>query len=499
MSTQIDLGPVLSIPKGDWNAATTYERLNIVRHNSSSWICNVATSKGVEPTEDSTDWYLQVKDTSSVTSVNGMKGDVVIELTETETPPANDNSNRIATTEWVTDKLGDVDLSGIKDDTVLAAQLASNLEASKDTLSYAELIDYIARVERNTGMPMGVPIPYTGKDVPAGFLRADGAIYTSMQGAFPEFYEWVVNSGLTVPLADYTLVEGSCGYYGLDTSTGTVRMPTIAAGVFGTAVANQYGQAVQAGLPNISGRFSQNRFGASGVKATGPFAAVTHRASGGPAGDSSVSDVGFTFDASRANPVYGRSDTVQPSHVKYPWVIVVYNAAVPPSVAQAGEFIEMLDKLATALPTGTVVPYAGNKDLNGYLLCNGAAVSRTTYAKLFEAIGTTYGEGDGSTTFNLPNLTDRFIQGSGTAGTVNEAGLPEIKADFGVSAYWGMTPNGAISSFSNELAGKLESTSTQENMRHVWYNFSASRYSSVYGASTTVQPPALTMRYYIKY
>ena len=104
MSTQIDLGPVLSVPRGDWNAATVYERLNIVRHNSASWICNVATSQGVEPTEGSTDWYLQVKDTSAVSSVNGMKGDVVIELTETETPPVDDSSTRIATTEWVNSK-----------------------------------------------------------------------------------------------------------------------------------------------------------------------------------------------------------------------------------------------------------------------------------------------------------------------------------------------------------------------------------------------------------
>lgn len=145
MSTQIDLGPVLSVPKGDWNAATTYERLNIVRYNSSSWICNVATSKGVEPTEDSTDWYLQVKDTSSVTSVNGMKGDVVIELTETETPPADDNSNRIATTEWVTDKLGDVDLSGIKEDTIEAAINASSLEVGTGELTSAELVAIIEK------------------------------------------------------------------------------------------------------------------------------------------------------------------------------------------------------------------------------------------------------------------------------------------------------------------------------------------------------------------
>ena len=53
----------------------------------------------------------------------------------------------------------------------------------------------------------------------------------------------------------------------------------------------------------------------------------------------------------------------------------------------------------------------------GYLICNGGAISRTTYSQLFAVIGTTYGSGDGSTTFNLPNLIDRFLQGSETSGT----------------------------------------------------------------------------------
>lgn len=79
MASQIDLGAVVPIGKGDWNSDITYERANIVRHNSTAWICKVATSLGVEPTEDSSDWYLLVKDTNSVTSVNGMKGDVVVD------------------------------------------------------------------------------------------------------------------------------------------------------------------------------------------------------------------------------------------------------------------------------------------------------------------------------------------------------------------------------------------------------------------------------------
>jgi hypothetical protein len=166
-----------------------------------------------------------------------------------------------------------------------------------------------------------------------------------MRTAFPEFYNWVAQSGLTVPLADYTLVEGSCGFYGLDTSTGTARMPTLAAGVFGTTVAGQYGQAVAAGLPNITGSLlGDNNYGAVATRiftTTGAYSTVRRGYGAGFDVGNDARDI--YFDASRSNSIYGNSDTVQPQHVKYPRVISVYNAAVPASVAQAGEFVELLD------------------------------------------------------------------------------------------------------------------------------------------------------------
>lgn len=61
--------------------------------------------------------------------------------------------------------------------------------------------------------------------------------------------------------------------------------------------------------------------------------------------------------------------------------------------------------------TGTVLPFAGTTAPNGWLLCSGQLVSRTTYSTLFGIIGTTYGAGDGSTTFNLPDLRGEFIRG----------------------------------------------------------------------------------------
>lgn len=65
----------------------------------------------------------------------------------------------------------------------------------------------------------------------------------------------------------------------------------------------------------------------------------------------------------------------------------------------------------TATPPGTVTTFAMNTAPTGWLKCNGAAVSRTTYAALFAAIGTTFGVGDGSTTFNLPEIRGEFVRG----------------------------------------------------------------------------------------
>lgn len=60
-------------------------------------------------------------------------------------------------------------------------------------------------------------------------------------------------------------------------------------------------------------------------------------------------------------------------------------------------------------PIGTVEAYAGANAPDGYLLCDGSAVSRTTYSDLYNVIGTTYGSGDGSTTFNLPNIKGKVV------------------------------------------------------------------------------------------
>ena len=144
MATQIDLGAVVPIGKGDWNIGTTYERANIVRHNSTAWICKVATSKGVEPSESSSDWYLLVKDMSAVTSINGMRGDVTVDSILTN-PSADDSSLKIASTSWVKTKVDNAtnelntQISQVSSKASTALQTANTANSTADNaLSKAE-------------------------------------------------------------------------------------------------------------------------------------------------------------------------------------------------------------------------------------------------------------------------------------------------------------------------------------------------------------------------
>lgn len=151
---------------------------------------------------------------------------------------------------------------------------------------------------------------------------------------------------------------------------------------------------------------------------------------------------------------------------------------------------------ADTLPVGSVVAFAAQSTPSGYLLCDGSAVSRSTYSALYSAIGTKYGSGNGSTTFNLPNLADKFIQGNATVGTAKSAGLPNIKGEFFQDIDTSSRCSGAFA----YTEGTYKNFSTSSSSRSGLVSLNASRSSSVYSDSvTTVQPPAVTMRYCIKY
>lgn len=85
-----------------------------------------------------------------------------------------------------------------------------------------------------------------------------------------------------------------------------------------------------------------------------------------------------------------------------------------PSTKAVKTYVDVTAGTTFLVPTGAILPYGGSSAPSNFLLCDGSAVSRSTYATLLAVIGTTYGVGDGSTTFNLPNLKNRVPIGAGT-------------------------------------------------------------------------------------
>lgn len=106
---------------------------------------------------------------------------------------------------------------------------------------------------------------------------------------------------------------------------------------------------------------------------------------------------------------FQRYDSSGPS-----WSNLAFHTTIDNHIADSDKHYE--------IPAGTIWMYGGGSAPSGTLLCDGTAVSRTTYADLFTAIGTTYGSGDGSTTFNLPDLRQRFPLGKAASGTGSTLG-----------------------------------------------------------------------------
>ena len=197
----------------------------------------------------------------------------------------------------------------------------------------------------------------------------------------------------------------------------------------------------------------------------------------------------------------------------------VSKSSLPSQSGNSGKFLTTNGSSASwatvstgsSVPAGSVIAFAGSGSPSGYLLCNGSAVSRTTYASLYSAIGTTYGSGNGSSTFQVPDLRAYFIMGGSSSGTKVSAGLPNIEGTFsgvGQAFYSDPTPATLTGAFyrKNTLNAPVEgvplrntSNTGSDAQRDDYFGFSANLSNTIYGNSDTVQPPSIIMKYYIKY
>ncbi len=147
---------------------------------------------------------------------------------------------------------------------------------------------------------------------------------------------------------------------------------------------------------------------------------------------------------------------------------------------------------ASILPVGTLLASLCST-MEGYLLCDGQAVSRADYPALFAAIGESFGAGDGESSFNLPDLRGRTLWGASEEqppGSMLEAGLPDIVGNIGNV---GGVYNGAFA-YVGQAGGVNGQAFPMANVQ-----FAASRYNPIYGNSDTVQPPAIAVNYFIKH
>ncbi len=122
---------------------------------------------------------------------------------------------------------------------------------------------------------------------------------------------------------------------------------------------------------------------------------------------------------------------------------------------------------ASGVPTGAVQMWAGNigSPPSGWLVCNGQAVSRATYSDLFTEIGTAFGNGDGSTTFNLPDLRNRFAMGAGDKVAIADAGGEEPTVyGTGASAY--CKTSGYVDGYSPGVRNDYTQTNPVQGHKH---------------------------------
>jgi microcystin-dependent protein len=169
------------------------------------------------------------------------------------------------------------------------------------------------------------------------------------------------------------------------------------------------------------------------------------------------------------------------------------------------------------IPTATIIPWSDSSIPTGYLECNGSAISRSTYSALFAIIGTTYGAGDGSSTFNIPNLADNIPVGKSNNKAVGSTGGANTVAATGNVS--GSTANATLSTpqlashthgkgrggdpgtYSNDnYGGYVRSGASPGNMGNSGsggghsHNMSA----NFSGDATSVLQPYLTIMYIIK-
>lgn len=339
-------------------------------------------------------------------------------------------------------------------------------------------------------LPVGSYMLWAGENPPEYFIEPQGQ--TLLRSSYPELWEFAQSNNLVGKL------------FGAGDGATTFTVTDIRGHFISIANNNgSLGTFTQAGLPNISGTtFAHFVRGTTLVHdTTGCFFGYGTGGAefSGAEGAFTYGNVGVGFDASRSSGIYGRSNTVMPNN----WSLKIILKALPTPPSNA-------------VPTGTILNYTSGSIPDGYIIANGAELSRTTFSNLYrwalanslikpqssipQTAHAYYGDGDGSTTFTIPDLRGVFARysdlasnrGGADLGIYQPDGLPNITGYMNGVQEEGQGSGGC---FYNDGSSSGSSGGT-----HDWnIRFDASRSNPIYGKSSYVQPKNVSITPLLKY
>ena len=366
---------------------------------------------------------------------------------------------------------------------------SGTLSVSRGVAEDASIISY--------DLPVGSFMLWSGNNPPEYFIEPVGQ--TLLRSNYPELWEFAQSNSLVGQGKLFQEGDGSTTFVVAD-----CRNQFIKIGASGDIVGRKEAE----GLPDISGTVTtmNSRFSSGG---NGAFAGSNGRKTGSASaygGTDYGGNATLRFNASNSNSIYGKSSHVTPRNIAFK--LILKAKPTPPN---------------KTVPIGSVLDYTGTTAPDGFIIANGAELSRTTFADLFNwavansllreqsSIPSTahayYGTGDGSTTFTIPDLRGVFrrgadlLSGRGSAdvGVYQQDGLPNITGGFQVSNLW-VHSNAASGAFTDTyVSGTNNAGNGGTRAQSHRFDFNASRSSSIYGRSNYVQPKNVSMLPILKY
>ena len=371
-------------------------------------------------------------------------------------------------------------------------------------------------------------------NVPDGTLPLLGGEYS--REAYASLWEWVqTQTGYLVSESTWAALSntnnGNVPYYSDGDGSTTFRVPALKCWIKGKDGTETVGTYLDAGLPNITGSatttYSVIRSNVTGAL-YGSTADTGTNPTSSPAFPNTVTTGKINFDASHSNSIYGNSTTVQPESIIGMWLVKAYGVVVDNGSIDVRDYIdekiEEIDKFR--IPLGYEYFTFNPHIPQGSLPLFGGEYSRATYADLWawvqeqtgycitelewQDLSTAqngnvpyYSSGDGSTTFRVPSLKCWVKGANGTVtevGSYLEAGLPNITGTMAKPSNDGYYPNsgsGAFRSGAKTANYRTQLQSADSGLTDT-QTFDASRSSSIYGNSSTVQPESIVGMWLVK-